>query len=102
MKIGNKTKIVATIGPASASKEVLKEMIQAGMNICRINFSHGDYEAVKKILHNVSQLNKEMGTYVGVLADLQGPKLRIGEVVGGGVEIVEGEIYYNYNQTLHK
>ena len=91
MKIGNKTKIVATIGPASASKEVLKEMIEAGMSICRINFSHGDYEAVKKILHNVRQLNKEMGTYVGVLADLQGPKLRIGEVIGGGVEIVEGK-----------
>ncbi len=90
MKIGNKTKIVATIGPASASKEVLKELIQAGMSICRINFSHGDYDAVKKILTNIRELNKEMGTYIGVLADLQGPKLRIGEVIDGGVEIIEG------------
>src|ERR1700691_48602 len=90
MKIGNKTKIVATIGPASASKKVLKEMIEAGMSICRINFSHGDYDAVKQIITNVRQLNKEMGTYVGVLADLQGPKLRIGEVINGGVEIVDG------------
>ncbi len=91
MKIGNKTKIVATIGPASASKKVLKEMIEAGMSICRINFSHGDYDAVKQVISNVRQLNKEMGTYVGVLADLQGPKLRIGEVINGGVEIVDGK-----------
>ena len=91
METGNKTKIIATIGPASASKEVLRELILAGMSICRINFSHGDYDAVKKVLTNVRQLNKEMGTYVGVLADLQGPKLRIGEVAGGGVEIVEGK-----------
>ena len=90
MKIGNKTKIIATIGPASASKKILKEMIESGMSICRINFSHGNYEAVKDILKNVRELNKEMGTYVGVLADLQGPKLRIGEVINGGVPIIEG------------
>lgn len=91
MKIGNKTKIVATIGPASASKEVLREMIQSGMSICRINFSHGDYDAVKQVLTNVRQLNKEMGTYVGVLADLQGPKLRIGEVINDGVNLIDGK-----------
>src|SRR5690349_14845675 len=91
MKTPNKTKIVATIGPASASKEVLKQLIEAGMSICRINFSHGNYETVKKVLHNVRELNKELGTYVGVLADLQGPKLRIGEVKGGGVEIIQGK-----------
>jgi len=90
MKLSNKTKIVATIGPASASKEVLKQLIEAGMNICRINFSHGNYETVKKVLQNVRQLNKEMGTFVGVLADLQGPKLRIGVVKGDGVELVKG------------
>ena len=91
METVNKTKIIATIGPASASKKVLRELILSGMSICRINFSHGDYNAVKKVLTNVRELNKEMGTYIGVLADLQGPKLRIGEVVGGGVEIVEGK-----------
>jgi len=91
MKIANKTKIVATIGPASASKEVLKELIAAGMSICRINFSHGDYATVKKVIQNVRELNLELNTYVGVLADLQGPKLRIGEVKDGGVEIVTGK-----------
>lgn len=91
MNIGTKTKIVATIGPASASKEVLKQLIGAGMSICRINFSHGDYEAVKKILQNLRQLNKELGTFIGVLADLQGPKLRIGEVKNGGVELIPGK-----------
>ncbi|NNM95380.1 MAG: pyruvate kinase [Bacteroidia bacterium] len=85
-----KTKIVATIGPASSSKAVLKELIERGMNICRINFSHGDYEAVKKILKNIRQLNKELGTFIGVLADLQGPKLRIGEVKNGHVELIPG------------
>jgi pyruvate kinase len=88
--VGNKTKIVATIGPASASKEVLKQLIEAGMSICRINFSHGNYEDVKKVITNVRELNKEMGRYIGILADLQGPKLRIGEVKDGGVEIVQG------------
>lgn len=88
--MGNKTKIVATIGPASASKEVLKDMIHAGMNICRINFSHGDYAAVSEIILNLRELNVEHETYVGVLADLQGPKLRIGAVKDNGVELLHG------------
>lgn len=90
MKQENKTKIVATIGPASSSKTVLRELINAGMNICRINFSHGDYATVEKTLQYVRELNKEMGTFVGVLADLQGPKLRIGEVKDDSVELVNG------------
>jgi len=91
MKTGNKTKIVATIGPASTSKEVLREMILSGMNICRINFSHGNYDTVSVTINNLRELNAEMETYVGVLADLQGPKLRIGEVIDKGVELVPGK-----------
>ena len=90
MKTGNKTKIVATIGPASTSKEVLREMILSGMNICRINFSHGNYDTVAETILNLRELNVEMETYVGVLADLQGPKLRIGEVKDNGVELIPG------------
>ncbi len=91
MKTGNKTKIVATIGPASTAKEVLREMINAGMNICRINFSHGNYDTVTETISNLRELNVEMETYVGILADLQGPKLRIGEVQDKSVELVAGK-----------
>jgi pyruvate kinase len=86
----NKTKIVATMGPATASYEVLKEMIIAGVNICRLNFSHGDYEAVRETIGHVRAINKELGCNVGLLADLQGPKLRIGLVKDNAVELVTG------------
>ena len=81
-KLYNKTKIVATIGPASADKETLLEMIKNGLNVCRINFSHGDHAGLKKVIKNIREINKEHGTHVGILADLQGPKIRVGEVEG--------------------
>ena len=74
------TKIVATIGPSSESREVLKGMIEAGVDVARLNFSHGDYEAMGKIIKNIRELNREMGKHVAILADLQGPKIRIGEM----------------------
>ncbi|MCB0756262.1 MAG: pyruvate kinase, partial [Flavobacteriales bacterium] len=86
----NKTKIVATIGPASASKTVLKEMIESGMTIARLNFSHGTHDDHSKVIANIRELNDELGLHVGLLADLQGPKIRLGEVKGGGVEIRNG------------
>jgi len=85
-----KTKIVATIGPASASYEVLKDMILAGVNVCRINCSHGTHADLKNIIENVRRINKELDSSVGILADLQGPKLRVGEVQDNGVMLVEG------------
>lgn len=86
----NKTKIVATIGPASSSKEMLKEMINSGMSIARLNFSHGKHEEISTIIKNVRELNDELGLHVGLLADLQGPKIRLGEVKDGGVMIKSG------------
>lgn len=86
----NKTKIVATIGPASSSKEALREMINSGMNIARLNFSHGSHEDVLAIIKNIRELNDELGIHVGLLADLQGPKIRLGEVKDGGVPIKSG------------
>lgn len=86
----NKTKIVATIGPASSSKEMLREMIDSGMSIARLNFSHGTYADHLRVLTNVRELNNELGIHVGLLADLQGPKIRLGEVKDGGVEIRSG------------
>lgn len=86
----NKTKIVATIGPASSSKEMLKQMIDSGMSIARLNFSHGSHQDVLEIIKNIRELNEELGLHVGLLADLQGPKIRLGEVKDGGVPIKSG------------
>ena len=86
----NRTKIVATIGPASSSKQTLVDLIEAGVDVCRINFSHGAYEDHKKVIENVKEINEELGTHIGILADLQGPKLRIGEMQNNGVELIPG------------
>jgi len=88
----NRTKIVATMGPATADIEVLEQMFLEGLDICRINFSHGDYEAVKNTIHNIRSLNKKLNRHVGILADLQGPKLRIGVVKNNSATLVTGEI----------
>lgn len=86
-----RTKIVATLGPASTSMEVLEHMINAGVNVCRINFSHGAYDNVLTQINNVRALNKKLNTHVAILADLQGPKLRIGVVENNSVELVVGK-----------
>lgn len=81
----NRTKIVATLGPASASKEVLLKMIKAGMDICRINFSHGKHEDLAKLIKTIREINAKHNMHVGILADLQGPKIRVGEMENNGV-----------------
>jgi len=86
-----KTKIVATLGPASSDKKTLLEMINQGVNVCRLNFSHGAYEDYKKIVEVIREINEETGYHIGILADLQGPKIRVGEVENNGVELVVGE-----------
>ncbi|MDR2222376.1 MAG: pyruvate kinase [Flavobacteriaceae bacterium] len=73
-----KTKIVATLGPASGTKEVLHEMIKAGVNVFRINFSHADYNDVQQKIDIIRELNQEFGYTTSILGDLQGPKLRVG------------------------
>jgi len=86
----NRTKIVATMGPATADATVLEAMMKEGLDICRINFSHGDYDAVKKTIANIRDLNHKLQRHVGILADLQGPKLRIGVVKNNSVNLVSG------------
>lgn len=78
-----KTKIIATLGPASSSREIIVELINAGADIFRINFSHADYDLVRKHVNTIREVNEELGTSVGILGDLQGPKLRIGMVKEG-------------------
>lgn len=85
-----RTKIVATLGPASSSAEVIEEMIKAGADVCRINFSHGSYDNVLSQINTIRAINKKLGKHTAILADLQGPKLRIGVVENNGVELVAG------------
>ncbi len=88
--VHNRTKIVATLGPASASKEVLLSMIRAGVDVCRLNFSHGSQEVHQKTIDVIREINKQYKTNIGILADLQGPKIRIGLVKDGGVNLING------------
>ncbi len=86
-----KTKIVATIGPSSSSYEMLKKMSTEGMNVARINCSHGKHEDLKQIIDNIRRLNKETGSRIGILADLQGPKIRTGIVENEPMLLKEGD-----------
>ncbi len=88
--LSKKTKIVATIGPASMPKEILREMILSGLNVCRLNFSHGGYEDHATVIRNVRELNIELGLNVALLADLQGPKIRTHEMENNGVNLIPG------------
>ncbi|MEY3425793.1 MAG: pyruvate kinase [Bacteroidota bacterium] len=85
-----KTKIVATLGPASSDKAVLREMFLAGLNVCRLNFSHGSYEDHSGVIKTIRELNEETGLNVAILADLQGPKIRTNEMENNGVDLVNG------------
>lgn len=87
-----RTKIVATIGPSSNSPEVLRALVEAGMDVARLNFSHGTHEGHRDTCHNVRRIAEEMGKAVGVMVDLQGPKIRTGKLKDGApVQLVPGE-----------
>ncbi|MEJ6505299.1 MAG: pyruvate kinase [Crocinitomicaceae bacterium] len=86
-----RTKIVATMGPSCSSKEVLREMINSGMNVCRVNFSHGSHDDHEKVVRIIRELNQDLDTNVAILADLQGPKIRTGLMQEGGVKLEVGE-----------
>ncbi len=86
----NKTKIVATIGPASSSKEVLTEMIRNGMTVARLNFSHGSHEEHQEVITTLRKIDSELRTHTAILADLSGPKLRVGKLASEEVELIDG------------
>ena len=95
----NKTKVIATVGPASNTKEKLKELIEAGVDIFRLNFSHGTHEDHAKVIQYVRELNEELDTCICLLQDLQGPKIRIGEVEKG-VKIKKGDLLTITNKEM--
>ena len=82
-----KTRIVATVGPACNNYETLRSMIVEGVNVFRLNFSHGSQESHKSVIDDIRRLNKELVTNVAILGDLQGPKLRVGEIENGSIEL---------------
>lgn len=88
----HKTKIIATIGPASSSKETLKALIDAGADVFRINASHGTYEQHQAVIDHIRALNEELHKHIAILIDLQGPKLRIGAVENNECVLVEGTV----------
>ena len=75
-----KTKIIATIGPATSERSVLKKIIEKGVNVCRLNFSHINHEEAKEIISTIKSINQELNVHTAILADLQGPKIRIGKL----------------------
>jgi pyruvate kinase len=87
----HKTKIVATIGPASESVSKLEPMIRAGMNIARLNFSHGDFSAHKQVIENIRAAETAVGSHVAIMADLSGPKMRVGRFAADKIELKAGD-----------
>jgi pyruvate kinase len=92
MKNQSRTKIIATIGPASRDRATLKKMFKAGVDVCRLNFSHETHKVHGETIKMIRSLNEEMNTDVAILADLQGPKMRVGQIENDKVEIKKGDI----------
>ncbi|NWF52678.1 MAG: pyruvate kinase [Nitrospirae bacterium] len=89
----NKTKIVCTMGPASESVEIIKQMVYAGMNIARLNFSHGDLNSHEKIILNLRSAAKATGRRIAIIADLPGPKMRIGQFIKEPIDLKPNDIF---------
>jgi pyruvate kinase len=85
------TKIIATLGPASADQRTIEKLIGAGARVFRINFSHGNYEDYDRLVENIRKVQAKTGTYVAIMGDLSGPKIRVGRVVDGGVQLKKGQ-----------
>lgn len=101
MKHLTRTKIVATIGPASETVASLTKMMEAGMRVARLNFSHGDYEAHARLIKNVRAAAKSLGIEVAILQDLQGPRIRVGDVAKDGVPVSRGSRVALVPQSKH-
>ncbi len=85
--LDKKTKIVCTIGPASQDRKTIERMVKAGMNVARLNFSHGTYEQFLSIIQNIRMVSKKLKTPIAIMQDLQGPKIRVGEMPANGIRL---------------
>jgi len=91
MRRRRKTKILATLGPASNTREKMRALFEAGVDVFRINMSHTNHDMLKQMVADLRALSEEVGTHIGILCDLQGPKIRLGKLPGGPRMLVEGE-----------
>jgi len=89
---GHRTKIVATVGPSCNTYDKLLELVKAGVNVFRLNFSHGTHEDKLEIINHIKRMYNEEPYTIALLADLQGPKLRVGEIENNRLDLVEGDI----------
>lgn len=94
------TKIVATLGPATSSEEGIRNLIKAGVNVIRLNASHGTQEIHAECIHRVRKVAAEMGTHTGILLDLQGPKIRLGKFEGGKTDLATGTRFTITTETM--
>src|SRR5438034_10561846 len=88
----HRTKIVATVGPDCDTYEKLLSLVKAGVNVFRLNFSHGSHEDKARIIEHIRKINSTEPFNIAILGDLQGPKLRVGEIQGGSMEVKEGDV----------
>ena len=91
--LSRRTKIVATIGPATESPERLKELIEAGATTFRLNFSHGDHSEHAARIATIRQVSADLGKHIGILQDLQGPKIRLGRFADGPITLGKGDSF---------
>ena len=89
----HKTKIVCTIGPASRSREVIEKMLLAGMNVARLNFSHGDFMSHARAIGNLRTAAKTVGRRIAIMADLPGPKMRIGRFAKEPIDLKPDDLF---------
>ena len=87
-----KVKIVGTLGPSSKTVDQIEKLIRAGLDIARLNFSHGDHAFHKSLIENIREASKRAGRPVAIMQDLQGPKIRAGKIPGGLIELKDGDI----------
>ncbi|MDA9325339.1 pyruvate kinase [Flavobacteriales bacterium] len=96
-----KTKIIATIGPAISTRPILKKIIQKGVNVCRLNFSHTSHKKAREVISLIKSINQELDVHTAILADLQGPKIRIG-ALSKPIKIIKGEDFFITTNKLSK
>ncbi len=92
------TKVVATVGPASSSYDVLLDLVKAGVDVFRLNFSHGSHEDHLQVINHIAYINEKYGLHISILADLQGPKLRVGKIENNALPLQEGDVITFVNE----
>src|SRR3982750_4669810 len=96
--MSHKTKIVATVGPACNTYEKLLALVNEGVNVFRLNFSHGTHKQHLEVIEHIKKINQSESCNIAILADLQGPKLRVGEIENNALDLKKGDLFYFTNE----